>query len=204
MFEIAIDDSIFRDHSWAAAATDQQVDAARASALRKMKNRFETAIKREASKQLRIPQRALADRLFSNDIGPGDEELKIWFGTWPVSPFSLGGVSVYGMPGKSGGVRAGKRTYPGAFLGTLYSGTTKVWIRLHSKHYSPELYPTKYRPGDRGLGELKGRFPVVRAAVPIDAVIQSILEREGDSIAAEFGKVFVQELNYYVNVKGRA
>jgi len=188
------------------AATDHQIELARTSALRKMRKRFETRVKGLAAKKLRMPQKALADRFFSEKIDPGDDELRLWVGTWNVSPFSIGSVSVYGTPGKTGGVKAGRRTYRGAFIGSIYSGEQKVWIRLHSPHYSPELYPTKYRPGDRGLGDtgLRGRFPVVRAAVPIDAIISEVLRTEGDSISQEFVKVFEQELNYYVNVKGNA
>jgi hypothetical protein len=81
-----------------------------------------------------------------------------------------------------------------------------VWIRLRSKHYSPELYPTKRRPGDRGLGDqgLRGRFPVVRAAVPIDEVLERVVDRDGDAISEEFLKVLTQELNYYTNIRGKA
>lgn len=204
VFEVdqsAIDQLIVR-----MAATESQIEKARYSALGKMKKRFESRVKGMAAKKLRMPMKGLSDRFFSERIQPGDDELRLWVGTWNVSPFSLGAVSVYGTPGKTGGVKAGRRTYRGAFLGSIYSGEQQVWIRLHSPHYSPELYPTKYRPGDRGLGDtgLRGRFPVVRAAVPIDWAISEVLRTEGDSIAAEFVKLFAQELNYYVNIKGAA
>lgn len=185
-------------------ATEDQIEKARISALRKMRSRFETKVKQVVAKKLRLPQKALSGRFFSENIQPGDDELRLWIGTWAITPFSIGSISPYGIPGKTGGVKVGRRTYRGAFLANIYSGQTKVWIRLHSKHYSPELYPTKYRPGDRGLADLQGRFPVVRAAVPIDEIIAEVLEQEGDAIAAEFGKVFAQELNYYLNVKGKA
>lgn len=184
------------------SATTGQVEAARTSALRKMRKRLETRIKQKAARALRIPQRAIAGRFFSNGVTPGDDELRIWVGTWDVSPLSIGAPSVYGIPGISGGVRVGRRSYRGAFMGEIYSGTTKVWIRLHSPHYSPELYPTNTRPGDRGASELRGRFPVVRAAVPIDGVIRDIIEKDGEEMAQEFVTVFAQELNYQVTVKG--
>lgn len=204
MFEVTVDDSALQQFAGIAEATDKQMEAARTSALRKMRKKVETLVIRAAAQKLRIPQKALKDRFFSNNIEPGDDELNVWIGTWAISPFSIGSVSAYGVPGKSGGVRAGRRNYPGAFLASIYTGETKVWIRLHSKNYSPELYPTQYRPGDRGLGELRGRFPVIRAAVPIDAVMREVLERDGDEIAREFEKIFARELNYQVNVRGNA
>ena len=203
MLGIAIDNAPLDEMIDALGATDKEAEAARTSTLRKIRKRIETRVKRQAAKKLRIPQRAIGDRFFSNRIEPGDDVLKLWIGTWNLSPFSIGMPTAYGVPGKSGGVRVGRRTYPGAFLGRIYSGQTKVWIRLGSKHFSRDLYPTRYRPGDRfGDPSLRGRFPVVRAAVPIDGVIEEVLDQEGDAIAADFERVFFQELNYQVNVKG--
>lgn len=186
-------------------ATGKQIDQARSSALRKLKKTIETRVIRYAAQQLRIPQKSLGDRFFSNSLQPGDETLKVWIGTWDVSPFSIGAPRVYGIPGKSGGIKVGRhRTYPGAFQAKIYTNQNQVWIRLRSKHYSPELYPTKYRPGDRGLSDVKGRFPVVRASVPIDDLIKSVLEKHENEFASEFEKIFGRELNYFVNIKGQA
>lgn len=198
MVRLEFDNSLLEKGANLVNATEQQIETARASALRKMRKRIETQIKRRAAKKLRIPQKAIADRFFSDKVEPGDDELKVWIGTWAVSPFSLGSPAQTAR-----GVKAGRRSYQGAFLGEVYTSETKVWIRLRSPHYSPELYPTRTRPGDRGMSR-GGRFPVVRAAVPIDAVIGEIVTNEGDEIAAEFEKVFLQELNYQVNVKGLA
>ncbi len=207
MLSVHVEQSTINEVIRQFASTQDEVDLALASALRKMRKRIETAVKRDAAKELRMPQKALGKRFFSEQIRKGDDLLKVWIGTQPVSPFDLGAVSVYGTPGKSGGVKAGRRTYRGAFLASIYSSRQKVWIRLHSKHYSPELYPTRHRPGDRGLGDdavLQGRFPVVRAAVPVDAVLERVVDRDNDAILAEFIKVFTQELNFYTNVRGKA
>jgi hypothetical protein len=197
MFAFDVDQSAIERAIKLMSANESQVEAARVSALRKFGDRFETRIKREAAKELRIPQKSLEGRFFSNQVAQGDDELRLWIGTWHLSPFAIGSPQQTGS-----GVRIGRRSYPGAFLAQIYSGTTKVWIRLHSKHYSPELYPTKQRPGDRGLAELRGRFPVVRAAVPVDEVIAKVLAKEGEALAGEFVKIFGQELNYQVTVKG--
>lgn len=207
MIDVHVDQDAIREVIRRFGSTPNQVALARASALRKMRKRVETKIKREAAKELRMPQKALESRFFSNTIRKGDDVLKIWIGTNPVSPFSIGSVRVYGTPGKTGGVKAGKRTYRGAFLASIYTGREKVWIRLHSKHYSPELYPTLHRSGDRGLTDesgLRGRFPVVRAAVLIDEVMEKIVDRDGEDILADFNQVFTQELNYYTNIRGKA
>lgn len=205
MLDVLVDRSVIREAALLFGATAGQVERARASALRKMRRRIETAVKQRAAKQLRMPQKAIDGRFYSEQVKQGDRALKVWIGTYAVSPFKLGSVSSYGVPGKTGGVRAGRRTYRGAFLAKIYSGTRKVWIRLHSSHYSPELYPTKYRRGDRGLGDLglRGRFPVVRAAVPIDEVLMQVVNEYGPDIVTDFERLFQQELNYQTNVRGR-
>lgn len=197
MLSIDVDTAALARQKDTFGATDKQFDTARLRTLRKTQRFIETAIKREASKELNIPQKSIADRFFTNKLNPGDEELTVWVGVWAVDPFSIG------RPTQSrAGVRAGRRSYPGAFLAEIYSAQQKVWIRLHSPYYSPELYPTKKRPGNRG-GQQSGRFPVVRAAVPIDAVVARVLSREADSFARQFETIFIRELNYEVNVKGQ-
>jgi hypothetical protein len=183
-------------------ATAEQIEKARLSAMRKLGKRIETIVKRKAAKELRIPQKSIENRFFAESLKPGDETLKIWVGTWDLSPFALGAPSVYGLPGKSGGVKAGNRTYPGAFMAKIYTSRDHVWIRVHSPHYSADLYPTRYRPGDRGLGELAGRFPVVRAAVPIDDTIRSVVGDMEKDFSADFEKTFFGELNYFANIRG--
>lgn len=203
MVDVQVDQRAMREIINAFGSTVNQVELARASALRKMRRRVETAVKRQAAKDLRMPQKAIAGRFFSNAIRKGDDVLTIWIGTQPVSPFSLGSVRPYGVPRKSGGVKAGRRTYRGAFMASVYTGEQKVWIRLHSKHYSPELYPTLKRPGDRGWADLRGRFPLVRAAVPIDTIMTKVVERDGSALLADFERVFISELNYFTNVRGK-
>lgn len=204
MVDVQVDQAAIKEVIRMFGSTPAQVALARASALRKMRKRVETRVKRAAAKELRMPQKAIGDRFFSEKIKKGDDVLKVWIGTHPVSPFRLGSVRPYGVAGKSGGVKAGRRTYRGAFLASIYTGGQKVWIRVSSKFFSPELYPTKHRAGDRGLADIggRGRFPVVRAAVPIDAVMEAVVERDGEDILREYESIFVQELNYYTNVRG--
>lgn len=198
ILQLDLDMTIIDEMIDIAGATDRQLDRARARALRKMKTTVETRVKREAARKLNIPQKGIADRFFSKALQPGDDELKLWIGTWDVDPFSIG------APQQSPfGVRVGRRSYPGAFLAKIYSNKEKVWIRLHSKHYSNELYPTRYRPGDRGLATLRGRFPVVRAAVPIDDIIRDVLDKQSGFFTEQFQAILQRELNYEVNLKGK-
>lgn len=201
MIDIKLNEAAFARAVERIEATPAQVVRARASALRKMRKRIETMVKRAAAKELRMPQKVLGRRFYSDPVKRTDEVLKVWIGTHPVSPFSLGKVRPYGKPGKTGGVKAGRRTYRGAFIAAIYSSRDKVWIRKSSKHYSPELYPTRKRAGDRGLGELRGRFPVVRAAVPIDEVVGKVVSQHEGIILAEYRNVFVQDLNYFANIR---
>lgn len=197
-FSVSIDRADIDRMYAAAGATDGQIERARLRALRKVAKPIERAIMQQASRKLRIPQKAIADRFFSNALREGDTELRVWIGTWAISPFSIG------TPRQQvTGVRSGTRFYRGAFLGSVYTLEEKVWIRLRSPHYSEELYPTRYRKGDRGLAR-NNRFPVVRAAVPIDGVIAEVLQADGQEFADRFLRIFEQELNYEVNVKGRA
>jgi len=197
MLSINIDNDFFDSRADLFGATDREIDLARVSALRLMRKKIEKMVIREVAAKHRIPQRALAGRVFSNKILPGDEELRVWIGTWNISPFSIG------KPFQTAfGVRAGSKSYAGAFLASIYGGVEAVWIRLYSKHYDLALYPTDYRPGDRGLGSLRGRFPVVRAAIPIDAEVEAVLSRNENYFIEEFGKIFLRQLNYQVNVRG--
>lgn len=198
MLQIHIDETIFDRLGEMVGATEDQISAARTSALRKMRSRTETHIKRRVAKTLGIPQRVLTGRFFSRALEAGDDTLKVWIGAWNVSPSAIGTPKIYGKPGKSGGVRVGRRSYPGAFVAKIYSNEAKIWIRLRSKHFDPALYPTAVASGGNGGG---GRFPVVQAAIPIEAVVKDVLDQDSPLIEADFEKLFINELNYQVNVK---
>lgn len=181
-------------------AMPRQLQFARARALRKTGGWVRNEVKKLAAKQLRIPQKSIADRFYLTRIKPTDDVAKLWIGTWNVSPYALG------KPVQSGfGVRVNKRSYRGAFLGKVYNAQEKIWIRKRSKHYDPELYPV-VRKRSAGAGvppELRHRFPVVRAAIPIDAALDLVIKRNWQEIETRFRKTLVQEINYEVNVRGK-
>ena len=181
----------------AAGATGRQIEQARANALRKMRAPIRAAVRKAVAKARRIPERAMDGRIFSSEVPAGAEELKVWIGTRNIDLFAAG------TPRQTkAGVTVGRLRYPGAFIARIYSEREQVWIRLRSRHYDPELYPTRHRPGDNGLAELRGRFPVVRAAIPIDDIVQKVLEDGEEGFRQQFMKIFAHELDYYVNIRG--
>lgn len=180
-------------------AMPRQLEFARARALRKTGNYVRTQIKKEAAKLLRIPQKSMAKRFYLDRVRPGDVESTLWIGTWNIDPHSLGAVS---STIKGRVITAGNKKYRGAFYEQIYSNKFKIWIRKRSKHYSPELYPVSRRKNQGSVPpELRHRFPVVRAAVPIDGVLQKVVRRDEKEIAARFQKTLLQEINYEVNVR---
>lgn len=196
MLGLDIDNDALQRMADTVAATEEQFLKARASTLRKIRQPVRRAVLREVAKERKVPQRSLESRVYMSDVGAEQDSVRLWFGTWDVSLFEIGSPRQ-----TKTGVTVGRHRYPGAFKAKIYSADEQVWIRLHSRHYSPELYPTRYRPGDRGLGSSRGRFPVVRAAIQIDGIVERVLERSGDTFKKRFMDIFSQELNYFVNVK---
>lgn len=180
-------------------AMPRQLEFARARTLRKTGSFVRKQIRREAAKALKIPQKAISDRFFLSRVRPRDDEISLYIGTWNVDPRSLG------TPVQTAaGVEIGRRRYRGAFFAAVFSGTEKVWIRKASKYYSAALYPTRKRSSPRTgsmPAELRNRFPVIRAAVPIDSVMAKVIDRDEAEISARFRKVLQREINYEVNVR---
>lgn len=178
-------------------AEAEKVERARTRALRKTGYWFRNQVLREAAKALRIPQRSMKNRFYLSRVGREDEEVTLTIGVLPVPAFRLA------TPRQTPrGTRVGRRFYEGAFVGKVYNNVEKVWIRKGSRHYDPEKYPTIRRAGDRFEDpSLRGRFPVVRAAVPIDEVVEKVATKQKMSIANRYLTLLERELNYEVNVK---
>ena len=43
---------------------------------------------------------------------------------------------------------------------------------------------------------------MVRAAIPIDDIVQKVLEDGEEGFRQQFMKIFAHELDYYVNIRG--
>lgn len=186
------------------AGTEKQVFLARSSALRKTGAWLATQVKRGIAKELDITQKSIQHRIHFNKINPDGDSLKMWIGTSAVNPFAVGNPTIMGSAKKPTGIRVRSHSYPGAFIARIYSQEKKIWIRLHSSHYNPELYPTG-SSGASGMGSFsgsKGRFPVVQASILIDETVKGILESLEDDLGKKYEEVFARELNYQINVKG--
>jgi len=182
-------------------ATGKKVEVARLRAMRNTAKWLGGEILKQVARKERMPVRALKKRVFVRPIKPGDGEASVWVGTEPVD------VTTIGNPVQNKkGVNVGRfASYRGAFLARIYTGKEKVWIRKSSPFFEPSRYPTRYRAGDRGAHSdptLMGRFPVVKAAVPIDGIAQDVAEKLELETYARFSNEFRHELNFELVVKG--
>ncbi len=198
MIRIDIEESAIDAEVARFTATVEQAETARLRALRKTAKWMSKKVIQAVAKKERMPQRALHNRVFVSKIGRGATEADVFIGTMPVDATRIG------RPVQTGsGVKVGRQSHPGAFVGRIYTGKEKVWIRLGSKYYDPARYPTRHRKGDRfgGNPSLLGRFPVVKAAVPINDTVEEVVEMFEADVPAEFFKHLRHELNYEANVR---
>jgi len=182
------------------AATPQQIEMARGRALRETAKWVRRVSLRNAARKLRIPQKSLQYRFYLSKIPRGASEAELRIGTLPIP------VSRVGNPRQSAkGTKVGRLPFfRGAFIGEIYSSQEKVWIRKGSPHYDPARYPVirQNRPSTLRPGA-SGRFPVVRAAVPIDDVVEKTADDLEGLLPGRFEHEFGRALNYEVNIKGR-
>ena len=150
-----------------------------------------------------MPQRASSGRFFGSRGTGEDDHVRVWIGTADVDAMTLGRASQ-----NRRGVRVGRRSYRGAFLARIYTNREKVWIRRSSRHFDPDRYPTRrqHRRGYHGNlpASMRGRFPVVKAAVPIDDTVQAVIKDQEAEFETIFLKHYRHELNYLVNVRAGA
>lgn len=166
---------------------------AQARAIRDTLRHAKTLIKRDAAKELRVPQKALKNRIITEKISNKDTEGRLWGGVWDINPMVFGRAT----QGKSGVIGIPGRRYVGAFLGAVYGGVDSIWIRKRSKHFDPKLYPTKRR---KSLGDvpasLGNRFPVVKAGIDIEAGMERVFDRDEKPIANHFKKRLEAQVKY--------
>lgn len=179
-------------------ATDKQARKAAVSALRKLRKNVQTLVKRQVAKKENIPQKALNKRVYGSKVDD-DAVLTIWVGTKDVMPHQIGNPVQ-----DAKGVKVGRyRAWTGAFIANPFRSGEAVWIRMSSKHYTPALYPSAdWRakvPGKQG-----NRFPIVKVGVPIEESVAEVIEGNQQEIMDLFMRRLDQELNYYVNVRGRS
>jgi hypothetical protein len=202
--EMAVDHAALENIINSFDATEKQIEAAGKSALHKTGSWLKTRIKKGAAQKLNITQKSIENRFWFKKMEPGSAELILTVGTEPVLPFSVGNPSIMGSSAKPTGIKVRSHRFPGAFISQIYSKNKNVWIRLHSTHYSPELYPSGSGES-KGIGSFpgsEGRFPVVKVGIPIDDIVQEVVESLEDDLGKKYEEILTRELNYQVNVKG--
>lgn len=133
-----------------------------------------THIARAVSKEQRLAQRAVRQRLRSYPIKGTATSGKLWFGLNPIE------ASRIGPPRNTGiGVSVAGRRYAGAFYKRVLGNSPDIWIRTASKHFRAEDYPdagltSPLHAGGQRRGsmdaEMYGRFPVAKAKVRLESV----------------------------------
>jgi len=137
-------------------------------AFRRAVDKTMTWLKKQASKdisgQTGIPMKVLRKRLLSYRTTKTLMRGKVWFGLRAIDADRI-------SAGRQlrAGVKVGKLNFPGAFKQSIYSSDKKIWIRRSSKHFDPNLYPSrKGRSGGEFTSRSGGRFPVVKVRVEIE------------------------------------
>lgn len=165
------------------ALSKKSMKLAVGGALQKTANFTGKTVKREVAAGLNVPQKALKDRIRVRTFKK-DGVLRVWIGTEHLFPYQFSVPSVYGAPGKTGGVMAGRRRYPGAFMPENKFTPGSIWIRMDSAKYSPELYPGG---GFTARGQYGSRkYPITEAVIEIDELVKKTFEPLEDEIVRKF------------------
>lgn len=138
-------------------------------AYRRAVDKTMTWLKREASKdisgQTGIPMKVLRKRLQAYRTSKALMRGKVWFGLNALdADYISSGRQI------KAGVKVGRHFFPGAFKASIYSSKQKIWIRKSSKHFDPNMYPSRRGRATGGVvnDESRGRFPVVKVRVDIE------------------------------------
>ncbi|HHG4777646.1 TPA: hypothetical protein ACPWIL_006082 [Pseudomonas aeruginosa] len=186
--------------------TPAQLAKAAARARRKTMRWLTTAMSRDISRELRIPQKALKPRWSSKVAGSGDDEVAIlWFGTLPIGAESAGRP----RQNKRGTTVAGRR-FDGAFHRAVYDGTPRVWVRKSRAAALGLDLPAMSRKKGGGnerfldLGGAndssnRGRFPVMRVGIELETQAAEVFRRYERRALARFAELIEQEINFAVN-----
>jgi hypothetical protein len=159
------------------------------------------AVKRDAAKDLKVPQKAITSRLYTSKITNRDAEGKLWAGTWDISPFK---IKAPRQTKRGVGSIAGRK-YTGAWIGAVYGKPESIWIRKRSKYYTPDLYPQKRKKGTGSVpDELKHRFPVVKAAIPIEDIMEKVFDRDDKDIRKRFEDRLQAQINFALRLEAAA
>lgn len=188
-------------------ATPKQLELASRRAIKKTIRWLQTRVARELAQALSVPQKALKHRLTVSEVGSGGDQVHIlWLGVAPLA------AEAAGRPRQTQqGVSVGRRKYPGAFYKDVYGDGPGTWIRK-SRAAALGLSLPQWRRANKGAGNgrflelggpgdtsARGRFPVMRVGIDIEAVAREIFRRYDKRAIERFSTLIDQELNYAVN-----
>lgn len=178
-------------------AAPEQIDAAGKRALRKTVNWLTAHTRKGIAAELGADHRKLRTRVTGRTFVHAGE---VNIGLDRLPAHLVGEIGYYNTKG----VNVGERYFPGAFAAQIYTAEEKVWIRLHSKRYDAELYPYKARKfAGSTPAELRHRFPVVLATVPMDTPgVRRVIDEHATLAGDRLRTVYARELNYATNVEG--
>ena len=171
--------------------SDKAVKKALSRAIRKLLRWLQRELARAIKARTGIAQKAIKNR-FKVTLLLNEGYASLWVGLNPIEAQLAGGVRQL-----TTGVRAGKHSFEGAFLRSVYGKQTKVWRRkfrgkgsvrrswIHLKRSSPD--------------ELAGRFPVEKMMVPMQKPSEVEINRIRARARQRLKVLFKQELNYAVN-----
>ncbi len=183
-------------------AAPEQMESARQRALRKTVSFIGAQARREIAQAIGAKPKGLQTRVVPRVF---QQSAEIRFGLNPIPADLLGTPSQ-----DAGGASVPGFTFPGAFVARIYktaggAAQDRVWIRLHSKRFDADLYPynpRKFKP--TCPAELRHRFPVVLARVPLDTqAVRGIIAAQAEAAGLRLKVVLAQELNYATNVEGQ-
>lgn len=179
----------------------REATVARARAIRSTLKWVRTRVRRDAAKQLKVPQKVLNKRLVTSKVKNTDASGKLWAGTWDISPFALGSPA---SNIRTRVIQVGNRRYKGAFVKPIFTSEPNIWMRKRSKNYDANLYPPSRTGGGNSIpAELRHKFPVVKAAIRVDDTMAAVFQRDADEIREQFSKNLRKEINYALNIEGR-
>ncbi len=175
-------------------ATTGQVYVAQMRALKKMRRKVETEVKRRVSAETRLPQRAIKGRFFATRYGQIRDEIRFWVGVADVDP-----AHVYEPVQRKRGSCAGRFCYSGAFVQRMYGTNRHIWIRRFSRHFDKRSYS-----GWRYLKRRADtdRFPVVKASVSIHESVETAFDDYARfDLSVDFEKFLLHEIEYEVSLR---
>lgn len=166
-----------------------EIDKAEIRALNKTARWVKTQVVRETSQAAKIAGKIVRDRIRILRASKRRAFAKVWYGLNPIPARLLGNVRQ-----TKSGVRAGRHSFPGAFVTGFKSGRTGVYQRA--------------QPGRRWSAgrshQAKPNLPLKESELKLDSEeVQRAIHRTYTRAGERFVTLLRQELNYIINVAKR-